>query len=247
MSTDRSAVITGASRGIGGSIARSLAEQGFGLTITARNSDDLDATVPTLREAGARDVVAVAADMADPDALPGIVETHQAQFGDMSVLVLNAGVGTAGPIATYSLARLDKTFAVNFRAPYQLVQAALPSLRTAASRHPQYGSRVIVVASITGVFAEAGLAAYGASKAAALSLTDAINSEESSAGVLATAIAPGYVDTDMSGWIRDRIPASSMIPTEDIATIVGALTRLSPRSTIGRIIMTRAGTDGYRA
>jgi 3-oxoacyl-[acyl-carrier protein] reductase len=243
----RSALITGASRGIGLQIARHLAAQGMGLTITSRTQSDLDALVPVLRDLGAPEVVAVAADMADVEALPDLVARHAAAFTDLSALIVNAGVGTAGDVADYPLRRLDKTLAVNFRAPFALIQAAIPLLRTAAARHEAVGANIVVMSSITGVHAERGLAAYGATKAATVSLVEALNAEESEHGVIATAIAPGYVDTDMSDWIKDRIPAESMIPAEDVALLVGSLLSLSRRTVIGRVVMTRAGTDGYRA
>ena len=104
-----------------------------------------------------------------------------------------------------------------------------------------------MLSSITGIYAEAGLAAYGASKAAMLSLVETLNAEESANGITATAIAPAYVDTDMSAWTHDTIAPETMIPASDIAIIVDSLLRLSHRSVIGPIIMTRAGTTGYHA
>lgn len=243
----RSALITGGSRGIGLQIAKTLAAQGMRLTITARNRDDLDTVAVGLRELGAAEVTTVAADMADPEGLPAILAAHRTANPDLSALILCAGVGTAGRIADYPQHRLDKTMAVNFRAPFLVVQAALPLLRAAATRHPETGAKVVVLASIAGVYPEAGLGAYGASKAAAISLAEAVNAEESGHGVSATAIAPAYVDTDMSAWVQDAVPAETMIPSEDVAIITETLLRLSHRSTIGRIVMSRAGSDAHRA
>ncbi len=243
----RTALITGASRGIGLGIAERLARQGYSLTITARDADRLASVAESLRGAGAPEVVVAPADMADADAVAGVLAEHAQRFGAMSALVLNAGMGTAGPVAETPMRRFDKTFAVNLRAPLQLIQGALPLLRDAAAAEPARGAKVIALSSITGVYAEAGLAVYGAAKAALVSLFATLNAEESGNGVTATTIAPAYVDTDMSAWIHDRIPPQDMLTVNDVVEMVDSLLRLSSRAVVPNIVMSRAGTDGYRA
>ncbi|NKY51533.1 SDR family NAD(P)-dependent oxidoreductase [Nocardia vermiculata] len=245
--TPRTALITGASRGIGQGIAERLAQQGYSLTITARDSARLDTVATELRAAGAADVAAVAADMSDAEAVAGIIDQHAQRFGAMSALVLNAGVGYAEPIADTAMRRFDKTIAVNLRAPLQLIQGALPLLRAAAAAEPARGAKVIALSSITGVYAEAGLSVYGAAKAALISLVATLNAEESGNGVTATTLAPAYVDTDMSAWIHDRIPPEDMLGVNDIVEVVDSLLRLSANAVVGNIVMSRAGTDGYSA
>jgi 3-oxoacyl-[acyl-carrier protein] reductase len=241
------ALITGASRGIGLGIAQRLASRGFGLTISARDPDRLAEAATTLRASGASDAVVVAADMADPDVSAHLVETHRVRYGSLGVLVLNAGVGTAGGIADLPLRRFDKTLEVNLRAPFALLQHALPLLRATAQQRPGRGAKVIAMSSITGVYAEAGLAAYGATKAAVLSLVETLNAEESGNGVTATALAPAYVDTDMSAWVSDQIPAASMIQVDDVVELVDALLRLSASAVVNKVTISRAGTSGYSA
>ncbi|NKR46643.1 SDR family NAD(P)-dependent oxidoreductase [Rhodococcus hoagii] len=242
-----SALITGASRGIGLGIAERLAAQGYGLTVTARNASRLDAVAEKLRAAGAPDVVAIAADMADPDAAQVLTGAHQERFGSMRALVLNAGVGTAGPIGEYPMKRFEKTVAVNLTAPFTLLQRALPLLREGAAENPQNGAKVVAVSSITGVYAEANLAVYGATKAALLSLVETLNAEESGNGVAGTAIAPAYVDTDMSEWTKDTIPADTMLTVGDVVELVDAVLRLSNRAVVSKMVLTRAGASGYGA
>ncbi|QCQ92633.1 SDR family NAD(P)-dependent oxidoreductase [Rhodococcus sp. SGAir0479] len=242
-----SALITGASRGIGLGIARRLAEQGYGLTITARDGARLDAVAADLRAAGAPDVVAVAADSADPDTAAALTEAHATRFGAMRALVLNAGVGTAGPIAEFPMRRFDKTVAVNLAAPFALLQRALPLLRAGAAANPDHGAKVVAVSSITGVYAEANLAVYGATKAALMSLVQTLNAEESGNGVAGTAIAPAYVDTDMSEWTKDRIPAATMLTVGDVVELVDAVLRLSNRAVLSSMVLSRAGASGYGA
>lgn len=247
MTATRTALISGASRGIGLGIANRLAQQGYSLTITARDAARLDAVAVDLRAAGAPEVVTVAADMADEDGVGRVLGAHADRFASMSALVLNAGVGTAGTFAESSMRRFDKTFAVNVRAPVQLIQGALPLLRAGAAAEPERGAKVIALASIAGVYAEAGLSVYGAAKAALISLLATLNAEESAHGVTATSIAPGYVDTEMSAWIHDRIPPDRMLAVNDVVEMVDSLLRLSARAVVANIVMSRAGADAYRA
>jgi 3-oxoacyl-[acyl-carrier protein] reductase len=244
---EKAALISGASRGIGLGIANRLAHQGYSLTISARDAARLDAVADELRSAGATEVLTVAADMSDTDGVARVLARHEERFGTLSALILNAGVGTAGALADSSTTRFDKILAVNLRAPLQLIQGALPMLRAGAKAAPERGAKVIALASITGVYAEAGLSVYGAAKAALISLIATLNAEESGNGVTATTIAPGYVDTDMSSWIHDRIPPDQMLSVTDLVEMVDALLRLSPRAVVPNIVMSRAGTDGYRA
>jgi len=242
-----SALVTGASRRIGLGIATRLAERGYSLTISARGAERLESVADRLREAGAEEVRAVAADLADPEATARVVETHRETFGSMKALILNAGVGTAGPIAEFPARRFDKTVAVNLNAPFALIQAALPLLRAEAENDPARGSKIVALSSITGVYAEAGLAAYGATKAALISLVETLNAEESGNGISASALAPAYVDTDMSDWIKDKIPAEDMIEVNDVVEIVDALLKLSSRAVVPKLVLSRAGAGLYTA
>ena len=243
----QSALVTGASRGIGLGIARMLARRGYHLTISARDEVRLQLVAAELADLGAPRVVVVAHDLADDEAAAAVVGAHVQAYASMSVLVLNAGTGTAGSIGQLPLDRFDKTVRVNLRAPFAMLQASLPALRAAAAADPEHGSRVIALASIAGVHAEPGLAAYSATKAALLSLVDAVNREESARGVLATALAPGFVDTDMAAWVRDKIPPEQMIPVDDIVALVETLIALSRRSVIDQVVIGRAGAPGQTA
>ncbi|MBJ8348301.1 SDR family oxidoreductase [Antrihabitans sp. YC2-6] len=242
----KSALVTGASRGIGLGVAKRLAHMGYSLTVTARDPERLETVAQDLAADGTA-VRAIAGDLSDPEHLVRLTEEHEKRHGSMTALILNAGVGTAGNIADFPLRRFDKTFAVNVRAPFQLLQQSLPLLRAGATENPDRGAKVVSLASITGVYAERGLAVYGATKAALISLTQTLNAEESGRGISATTIAPGYVDTDMSKWTQDTIPPNEMLEVNDIVEMVAAILQLSSRAVIPNIVMTRAGTDGYGA
>lgn len=247
MTSTASALVTGASRGIGLGIATRLAEQGKSLTITSRTQETLDAVAEGLRAAGSPQVIVVAGDMADPEHLAAAVAAHGERFGAMDALVLNAGVGTAGSIGEFPMRRFDKTVDVNLRAPFTLLQEALPLLRAGAAANPARGAKVIALASITGVYPEAGLGLYGATKAALISLIETLNAEESGNGVTGTAVAPAYVDTDMAAWTHDTVPPETMIEVADIVELVDAQLRLSARAVVQRLVVSRAGADAFRA
>jgi NAD(P)-dependent dehydrogenase (short-subunit alcohol dehydrogenase family) len=136
---------------------------------------------------------------------------------------------------------------VNLRAPFALLQAAVPMLRLGAKAFPETGAKVIALASITGVYAEQGLSVYGATKAALISLVETFNVEESHHGVAATALAPGYVDTDMTAWARETISSDQMIRVDDVVELVDALLRMSAMSVVPKIVITRSGDAAYQA
>ena len=243
----RSALVTGASRGIGRSIASSLAAQGYALTVTSRRNEDLEALARDLEQAGAPQVVWRAGDVADREHLVALADLHRSTYESLHALIVNAGVGTAGSIESFPIERTQKLLDVNFVAALVLMQTTLPMLRLGADQQPERGAKVIALASITGAYAERGLATYGASKAALLSLVETFNLEEGDNGVAATALAPGYVDTEMAAWVSDRIPPSSMIRVEDIVRVVEMLLEMGRSSVISRIVISRSGSGGYTA
>jgi NAD(P)-dependent dehydrogenase (short-subunit alcohol dehydrogenase family) len=240
---NRTALVTGASRGIGLEIARTLAADGYALTISARREAGL---LEAAGELGA-DVHPVVANLAKEEDVEQLVAAHAERFERLDLLVLNAGVGSQGNVADLPLKTYDLTLSVNLRAQFLLIQRALPLLRKAAADDPERGAKIVALASITGVAGEAGLAAYGASKAALISLCETVTLEESQYGVTATAISPGYVDTDMTDWKRDELSQGAMLRTSDVATLVQAVSRLSAGAVVPNIVLTRAGDQLWRA
>lgn len=245
-STDtKVALVTGASRGIGAAIAERFASEGWDLTISSRGQEALEKRTAELREHGAGRVEVIPADMADPDAVAGLATAHAEGFGRCDALVINAGMGQKGAIADLPVRRFDRLYQVNVAAPYILLQTLLPTLRSTADTAGK--SKVIAVASITGVYPEPELSAYGATKAALISVCETFNLEESERGVSATTVAPGYVDTDMSEWTKGTIPGDQMITVNDVATIVHSVTQLSRYAVLPNVVLTRPGSNLHRA
>ncbi|MGQ4601269.1 SDR family NAD(P)-dependent oxidoreductase [Nocardia sp. R6R-6] len=245
--TERTAIITGASRGIGLEIARRLAAEGYSLTLSARHEAGLrNAAQQIVTETGV-EVDTVVANLAIEDDVRTLVAAHAARNGRLDLLVLNGGVGAEGPLAEMRMNTYDLLFAVNLRAQFLLIQQCLPLLRKAAALEPATGAKVVALASITGVAGEPNLAAYGASKAGLISLCETVTLEESGKGVTATALSPGYVDTDMTAWKRESLGRAAMLTTGDVAELVLAVTRLSAHAVVPNIVLTRAGAQIWRA
>jgi 3-oxoacyl-[acyl-carrier protein] reductase len=241
-----SAIVTGGSRGIGFGMAELLVGRGWSVTLTARRVDQLEQAANQLTEHGGR-VQIVAGDMADDNAITDVLEQHEAVFGGLSAVVLAAGVGSAGELGGYPASRWDKQFAVNVRAPFALVSQAIPALRRSAGNSPGGCSRVIAIASIEGIHPERGLSAYGASKAALISLVRSINLEENRNGILATAISPAFVATELSAWTTDTIAFDQMIAVDDVVKVVDLVLSLSPNASIPHIVINRVGAGPYHA
>jgi short-subunit dehydrogenase len=187
------------------------------------------------------------ADLSKPNDIAGLANFQAGIDDALDVLVLSAGVGSAGTLADYPVWRARRQLDVNYLGPLQLVQALLPALRKAAAGSAIRSAKIVAIASITGVASEPGLAGYAASKAALISMCESINVEEADSGVTASAISPGYVDTDMSSWVHDRIPPEQMITASDIAEIVLALCRLSRNAVVPNLVLTRPGPALWRA
>jgi 3-oxoacyl-[acyl-carrier protein] reductase len=240
------ALVTGASRGIGRAIAQQMVDDGFDLTVSARKPDTLELAAGELRSRGCR-VLAVPADLASESDVDTIAARHLEHFDHLDLLVLCAGLGIAGELSSYPLRKFDTQFTVNVRSHLQLIQLLLPTLRATATLEAEVGTKIVAITSITGMVAEPDLAVYGASKAALIALCESINVAESKSGVTATSIAPGYVDTDMSEWVQDRIDPSTMIRAHDIAVLTSALARLSRYAAVPNIAVTRPGDQLWRA
>jgi 3-oxoacyl-[acyl-carrier protein] reductase len=242
----RVALVTGSSRGIGLAIAEQLAADGFDLTLSARHEDRLVDAADRLRQTGG-DVQAVTGDMSIDDDVIALSQAHIGHFDRLDLLVLCAGSGSAGIFEEYPMRKFDKQMALHVRSPMLLTQQLLPTLRRTAVVEELTGAKIVALSSIAGVVAEPELAAYGASKAALISLCESITVAEVATGVTATAISPGYVDTDMASWAHDRVAPEVMIRASDIAVLVSAIARLTRHAVIPNIVVTRPGTSLWRA
>jgi short-subunit dehydrogenase len=232
----RAAIVTGASRGIGLALAETLAAEGYALTVSARKPEPLEAVAGRLRESGC-DVEAVAANLADADAIAGVVERHASRFGRLDVLVNSAGVGIGAAATEHQVKHVDLQLGVNLRAIILFYREATELLRAAGAEH---GNALVVnLASLAGKSPQPWLSVYSATKAAVVAYTTAMNKELNADGVKSVAFCPGFVDTDMSEFVKTSIPAEEMLKTSDMAEALRFLLRVSRTCVVPEIVFQR--------
>ncbi|HET8605029.1 MAG TPA: 3-oxoacyl-ACP reductase family protein [Marmoricola sp.] len=220
--TDRVAIVTGASSGLGVAFAQALAEAGADVALGARRVDRLADTARLVEKAGRR-AVTVATDVADPEACQALVDTTVAELGRVDVLVNNAGVGTAVPATRETPGEFRRVIDVNLNGCYWMAQAC--------GRVMQPGSAIINISSVLGL-TTAGLpqAAYASSKAGLIGMTrDLAQQWTGRKGIRVNAVAPGFFESEMTeqyppGYLeqqQQRIPAGREgDPRELAATVV---------------------------
>jgi NAD(P)-dependent dehydrogenase (short-subunit alcohol dehydrogenase family) len=233
---DRAAIVTGASSGIGLAIAHALGEAGHGLTVAARRPEKLAAAAEELRAAG-YEVEEVAANMAEEAEIQRVVARHRDRFGRLDVLVNSAGVGIGAPVGEVLTKRVDMQLDVNLRAIVLFYRECAELLRAAGAEHRS--ALVVNLSSISGKSGQAWLSVYSATKAAVIGFTQAMNRELGGAGIKSVALAPGFVDTPMTDFVKESVAPEDMIRTEDIAEAVRFLLRLSPACVIPEIVFQR--------
>jgi NAD(P)-dependent dehydrogenase (short-subunit alcohol dehydrogenase family) len=238
MPAQRAALITGASSGIGLAIARALGQDGYGMTVSARRPEKLEEAAKEL-EADGLEILAVPANMAKDEDIENLVAKHRERFGRLDVLVNNAGVGIGGSIEGYETKKLDMQLDVNLRSVYLTTRDCIPMLKEAGEEHGK--ALVVNTASIAGKAGQPWLAAYSATKAGVVGLSQAMHGELGKDGVQVTAFCPGFVATPMTDWVEGEVPKDEMIQPEDIAEAVRFLLRTSTNCVVPEIQFIRPG------
>jgi NAD(P)-dependent dehydrogenase (short-subunit alcohol dehydrogenase family) len=235
---DRAAIVTGASRGIGFALAEVLGDEGFALTITARRPEGIEHAAQQLKEKGF-EVEHLAANMADEDSIRQVVERHRDRYGRLDVLVNNAGVGIGAAANEHQTKYVDMQVDVNLRAIILFYRECLEMLSAAGTEHRS--ALVVNMASIAGKSPPAWLSVYAATKAAVIAYTRAMNKEVAEKGVKSVAFCPGFVDTDMTDFVKETVPAEEMLRPSDIGEALRFLLRVSPACVVPEIVFERPG------
>jgi NAD(P)-dependent dehydrogenase (short-subunit alcohol dehydrogenase family) len=236
---ERAALITGASSGIGLAIARLLGENSYGVTVSARRPEKLEAAAEELRGAGL-DVHSAATNVINEEEIASLVESHRERFGRMDVLVNNAGVGIGSAMDQIQTKHLDMQLGVNLRSYIITTRDSLPMLKEAGGEH---GKALIVnTASVAGKWGQGWISVYSATKAGVVGFSQATQREVDGEGIQVTALCPGLVDTAMTEWARGSVEQEAMIRPEDIAESVRFLLATSPNCVIPEIVFSRPGS-----
>ena len=216
---DGSALVTGASRGIGAAIAKALAREGWPVGVNYRSdSEAADAVVEEITSAGGR-AKALQGDVSDPDTADALFKALEEEFGPVLVLVNNAGITADGLAPMIDDDDWNRVIDTNLSAAFRLTRRALrPMLRN------RYG-RVVNIASIVGaVRGNAGQANYAASKAGLVAMTRTVAAEVARRGVTVNAVAPGLIETGMSEDIAENllehVPARRAGTPDEVAECV---------------------------
>lgn len=197
--TQRVAVITGASSGIGWALAHRLATEGYALGLTARRAERLEALAAELRAAG--HVVAVApADAMDRDGTLRAVHALADELGPVDLLVANAGVGLSKPVTQPNADEYEQMIRVNLLGPYYAIEAVLPAMRERGSGH------LAVISSLASYISGPGSGQYAATKAALSHWMEATRLELRGTGIDCTTINPGFIQTPMTDGHAFEMP-----------------------------------------
>ncbi len=242
---ERVALVTGGSRGIGQEIARELARAGASVAITYRSSPDgARETVKSIEEHGGR-ALALECDVSDFEAVEALVAKTLQEFGRLDIAVNNAGVTRDQLIMRMKPADFDDVIATNLRGTWNICRAVTRPMLKARR------GRVINLSSVVAQMGNPGQTNYAASKGGIESLTRSLARELGSRGITVNAVAPGFIDTEMTqglgeevrAGLQDRIPLGRLGTVADVAHAVRFLATDDASYITGQVIQVNGGLD----
>jgi 3-oxoacyl-[acyl-carrier protein] reductase len=241
--TNKTALVTGASRGIGAAIAKRLAADGARVAITyTRGADAAAQVVKEIESAGGK-AIAIQADAADAKAVNAAVEKTVKTFGGLDILVNNAGTAIPKPFEEATLEEMDTVIDINLRGVFIATQAAL--------KHLKEGGRIISIGSCVGERnATPGLAAYAATKGAVKMFTQGLSREVGARGITVNNVQPGPIDTDLNpaagDWATPQIANTALKRygrVEEVAALVAFVASPEAAYITGTSLTVDGGTN----
>ena len=240
--SERVALVTGASQGIGRTCAIRLAKEGAMVAVAARSQDKLNELVSEITAAGGK-AAAFALDVGDEEQVKATVKAIVAQFGKVDILVNNAGITRDQLVMRMKRADWDAVLQTNLTSAYLCIQSVIPSMLK------QRWGRIINITSVFGQMGQAGQANYSASKAGLIGLTMAIAREVGSRSITCNAVAPGFIETAMTAVLSEefkqtavkQIPLGRVGVSEDVAGAVAFLASDDASYITGHVLSVNGG------
>jgi len=234
----RVAIVTGAGRGIGRSIALTLARNGAAVTLAARTVTELDAVQGEIKAADGTAWVCPT-DVSREGDVVALVESTVGCYGRLDIVVNNAGAGVFGPLAEATVQDWDRVMAVNARGTFLVCREAIPYLR---QREISY---IVNITSVVGVKGYANQALYSASKHAVMGMTKALAREVQGDGIRVHAVCPGGVDTRLIRDARPDLDPKVLIQPQEIADLVLFLVTRRGNAVIDEVHVRRAASTPW--
>lgn len=237
------AVVTGAGRGIGHAIALRLAREGARVASVSRTEANAQKTAQEINALRANAAKAYAVDVADHSAVQKIGAAILEEFGRIDILVNNAGVTRDGLSMRMAVEDWDTVLNTNLKGAFNFVQALMRTMIK------QRSGRIINISSVIGLIGNAGQANYASSKAGLIGLTKSLARELASRGITVNAIAPGLIETDMTGVLSDevrqsilqKVPLGRLGQPDDIAAAVAYLASAEASYVTGQVLTVDGG------
>ena len=243
MSNVKTALITGASRGIGFVVAGQLAEAGYHLAICGTRQATIDQAAEKIRAASGAEVLARAVDVSDRDQIQGFVKETTNHFGRLDVLVNNAGITRDNISMRMKAEEWDAVINTNLSSVFHAMQAALRPMMKAR------GGRIINISSVVAGMGNPGQLNYCASKGGVEAMTRSLAREIGSRGITVNAVAPGFIETDMTAdlgeeahaQLTSQVPLGRLGQPQDIAAAVCFLASDAAAYITGQVLHVNGG------
>ena len=240
---EKTAIVTGGSRGIGRAIALRLAKLGANIVVNYTSKpEEAEKVVAEIKEMG-RKAIAIKADVSKGEDVQGLIDEVERHFSTIDILINNAGITRDGLLMRMKDEDWDQVIAINLKGTYNCTKAVTRKMMK------QKSGKIVNVASIVGVMGNIGQSNYAASKAGIIGFTKSIAKELATRGINVNAVAPGFIQTDMTEVLSEdvkealmtHIPMKQLGTPEDVANVVAFLCSENARYITGQVLNVDGG------